>query len=1035
MTVGVPIRAKRILGAVLLWGTLLFCLMSRGGVWAAIEGEYMLASFSSGHDDWFAADNALGVDAVLFPGPDGNDRSCLRTDGVEGPGSLLRTASVRYAQPINLQDYHTLSYEIYPMPLSADPDAVYYTRLILHAGDGTLTEHLEKIVPGAWTEVRYDIGSWDGHGKLMQIEIGLLVSTASEEVYSGDYYIASVRARDPVDREMTDRFLFDRYGLTGASAQLSPEKDSLNITTFSGNIAVLDASLQTPEVDWDTRMLRLRLTNRTDNTSLILYYSTFNTPLFSEYKSVTIPLKKQSEAVDYFIDVGDASKLSHIRMQLGEGHGTVILHSLSLLPVYEEKGYTTCGSVDSCRLTADQSSLIVSGTVEREAALANQDGRLELFVLGDDLEGETEILESLIDTGCLAEGPMSTRFELKLSIAGLRRELLEQRFAAAIHSSDGSYTLIGAPVYLENPEIAAGASYILGTNKKGVGSSDLSLVGEADAGMALLELDAYAAFSGKEGAIRYEYQNRNYYFNADVMNRLAAQIAALGRQTDGILRLRGMNDERFETLSARYALDGYVNYSDYNSLADGEAYFGALCAYLAERWYADGSLKGMIVGEAENYMYAGCRSLNDTASLAAGYVRKAVYTLSGVNRDVKIWLSVSDLWSADKATAMREIGLEEFLPALLAELNGQDGWGLCVDISYRLGEDPGELLTPYESAKLTGLLADLRPDIRLLFCDSEYEFPRMKAEDMTAQYVLGYFASLAGPAIDGYLAELAAGSEGEKMAACIRSLGSADGKIYEEEALKTLGIRSFSELLEGFDPAAVSGLAHQTARALEGEPSGIRGRFRYIEFTSFSQSAGFLPGYYCREMKVVSDGSRMALTARLDPELYGEKLTPAAMSLVLPLEYPENLTLTPLLALRLKAEGAPENVQIELCLTSGDVIWEAGAEIPTGEYATVVFDCSGFTGAADTTGLQIRVRGCASPITLSMESLTGLSKEYNDESLEMLIAEERARKRSPEKEQPYQMAFWFGAALLIVAATILTVILLSRKHQKQTHSR
>ena len=97
---------------------------------------------------------------------------------------------------------------------------------------------------------------------------------------------------------------------------------------------------------------------------------------------------------------------------------------------------------------------------------------------------------------------------------------------------------------------------------------------------------------------------------------------------------------------------------------------------------------------------------------------------------------------------------------------------------------------------------------------------------------------------------------------------------------------------------------------------------------------------------------------------------------------------------------------------------------------TVYADISGFTGIEDVESIQVLIEGRAGSSVLRLGGINGLSRDYNDESLESVIAEERAKKRIPDGDDGYRNYIWIGGGVIVGAATVMTVMLLSRKKEE-----
>jgi len=402
------------------------------------------------------------------------------------------------------------------------------------------------------------------------------------------------------------------------------------------------------------------------------------------------------------------------------------------------------------------------------------------------------------------------------------------------------------------------------------------------------------------------------------------------------------------------------------------------------------------------------------------------------NSKAKVYLSVSDLYDADPVGTTAEIGLSEFIPALIAEasIHGKFPWGICVDTVYRLTKTVGaEHVSVSSCAALTSLLiANFADQTPLLFIDSTYSFPKVSLADEVASFAYGYYSALFNDRIDAYIASV--GSDTDKIAEIIAMIDTKDHETVSGMALFTLKADNWKKLIPNWDKDELVIRSLSTYDAETEPPSGIKGQYRYYTFDTFLGTTDLKAGYYCSDIRITDDGGPM-LAATLAADAYGRDGSCKWMGITHMFDYPENLKITPVLQVTLKVDEvlpSVKNVPVKLVLLGEEERFESAAEIPVGQWTTLYIYTGSFNEAYDTEGLQLLVGGSSfRSAVLSVREINGLSREYNNESLESVIAEERLKKRSETEDDGYGAYLWIGGAVITAVATVIVVILLSKR--------
>jgi len=990
---------------------------------------YMLSDFNTTTEGWYAGDNVKETAAADFAAdPDEPEltRSCLSVISYNLDVNLIRSVCKDFSAPVNLKEYRTFRYDLFVIPYEDDPEAEYLTRVTLRSMNGDTFESFDTVRAGEWCTVKADIGGWAGRTELVSAEISVVIGTSIRQFRPNSFFIDAVMAADPVDREMSGRYLFDDYTVEGATATQAGDKSMITIAALTGDPATLKAEVFLPDMEFPANCLRIRMSNYTTAETLTIHYSTYDTAVQSEDKSVTIKLTPQTGPQFYYADVGDVSSLRRLELRFGEGTGRFELYSISAISRYHEEEQITCGTLTGCTLGDDLATVTFSGEILRDEALRNSSGQIRIYALNDNEIPTADALGSMTP---VVTSPMTTRFDLTCKLPQTGFAELSRMYLAVSYRTDGSFSLIAPPFQLENPERAAGLDNAFPRGAKGFAPTDLSLAGDSGAGVTVLRLDAASAFVSKSEGKRYIYNGEAYYFSERYFDSLTAQLYALrDGDTAVLLRLCGITGSFQTNLADALAADGYVDYSGIGSEPDGADFVGALSGYIAERWIADGSVVGVILGEYNNLLTEDTPTLTAVVEQAADQLRRIHTNIISKNSAAKVYLSVSDLWRTEPATGNVELELSEFVPALLAETgkNGQFGWHLCIDRIYRFQKLGDHCI---DETDLDALTAILPAEKQLLICDNRYQFLNLKYSEITAWYVQGYLAAWFNPRIDAYIAVTS--PDTDKLFGSVKVMGTESDEGIISMALTTLGLEDWRGIIPNFDMNALPQAEVTLYEAVTEPPEGIRGSFAYYKFDNFMGVGALRPSFHCGTLSVAEDGGSV-LSAPLGAETSG-----AWMGIAHRFDFPENYSLTPVLEITLKLEdtlpSTLKDVPVKLVLMGKNERFESETRIPAGEWTTIYVYTGEFGECRDTECIQLLAGGSElMGATMKVRSIKGLSREYNDESLESVIADERIKKQTEGDRSGISPFLWIGAAAIVGVATVITVALLSRGKEKKS---
>ncbi len=959
--------------------------------------------------------------------------TCLEAAASYCSVSEIRTVRAEFTESLNLGDYRSIEYKIYVPLYESDPDASYYSRLTVYSSDGSSTETLAEVEGGTWSAVKADISDWAERNDIVSLEIAYVVDTVKIRYVNDNFYIDDVAAGDAVDRSVSSRFLFDEFQLDGASGAMTADNSMILISANSFDRFSLSADVFVPELAYDAGALRIKLANSSMSDMLTLRYTTSDTKANSEAKSVSVPIVPMSDAAYYYAYVGDVSMLRSIELQFNKGGGNVEIYSLSAVPYTVNEEYETFGNVTVCRLSDDRLSVSFYGEVDREVVLANQNGRIAIYAYDKDMLPTAEELLSLTP---VASGAMTTRFEFSWKLPPDNPHVGYSRFIAVLLNSDGDYMLIAPPFCIDNPRQGLSGENTFPTDSKGFACDDISLVGEADSGITVISVDTRRVFDTTSEIGVYTYNDRSYYMNSKYVNELSEKITALNRSGVGvILRYIRLDGTQKDELVQSYASDSHVGYTSSFAAADGEDFIGALSAYTAEKWCSNGEVIGIIFGNGENVIPEGELSVSDMIAETAKELCKVYFNVISASPMSKIYISVTDLMDMDPSTNASELPINDYLSALRAKTAeyGIDDWEISVEVTERDRDFPYDVVRVNDCSALADFLRSGGfGDKHFIFCDAVYSDGSARLSTLTERCVTGYYSSVFNDNLDAYIA--IAGSKAS-IAESVKCIDTTESSVITSIALLTLKADRLEDIIDGYDKSKLSERRLNYADALHGEPDGIKGTYKYFVFDSAANLADVEPGYYCSDMHIVHDGIS-ALAIHLDSSLYGEQLRGGWMGISHRFEYTESLEPISVIAVDMKLEnpvpGSVFSVPIKLVLHSADERFEADGKIGVGEWTTVYFDITGFDGIEATESFHLLTGGgMIESATLLIKDIRGLSDEYADEALSQVIAENRVKKRSPNKETAPDTYLWMGGAIIVGIATVATTALLSRRKSEE----
>lgn len=997
------------------------------------DEKVFISEFDDSTDGFFSEDRSHTLNKAQITDEKGNLHSCLEVKSKKIPITALRTVKKQMAAPYDFTSYRKIAYSIFVPSYSDDGAAVYYARFSIYSTEGRVFESLETVTGGEWNNLELDISGWSGRSSISDIEITFTVDTSLSRIVSDSFYVDDIYAFDSIDAEMVERFLFDSYSLTGGSVALAKDKSYISLFSDSTSSMRFSASLLLPTFDYDVNCLRINLANYTDNDYLTLYYSTVDERAVSENKSVIVPIVPNSDEQYYYIYIEDAEQIRNIDLLFGSNYGSVRISSVAVIAAYQPKDYDTCGEITVCNLNSDLSGIHFAGEINRETALSNSGEKIKIYSIG---EGELPTRQGLDEMTPVVEGAVTAKFDLTWYIPKNTELSLLERYIAVIAPDGEDYLLIDAPTYVENPEIFAEVSHKFPTDAKGYYTDDLSLIGDSYAGITILEVDMANVFSENPDEKQYMYNGEIYYLNREYIENISRKIEAFKNANVSVL---------VRLTNPPYRMSGADAKNDSNSenqstAIRGKDYIGAISWYISKNFVKEGSVCGIILGYGENYIEAG-QDFGRIIAGGAASLKKISANLLKCNSDARAYISVTDLFFSVNATSSAEIASAEYLKALLGEIgrHGDFPLGICVESTFRQTLNFGDVCVAVDDyAPLESLINEYgNVKYNFIFCDNVYTSKTSYLGNLIETYVKGYYSALFDERVDGYIAVSAGKFTG--LAQAVKNIDTVNSDNIVKTALAMMGVEDLSDVIDGFVSSKLSKYKVSEGKVSYAYPENLRGSCALLNFGSMPNTEGVNPSYYGESLKIFNDEAKgNVLLVKLEQEVNhqdGYFTSPSWFGVTIPFEHTENLDFMPWISVQIKigknAGAAHEKVPVKLMLSSADERFEAIAEISAGEWQTVYFDINDFHGAKDTLSMKILVGESEAAVEeFSVKEIRGYSYDYNDDSLENLVKEERQKKSSSDKNEDYSAYIWMGGVALIAVATVVAFAMLSRKKER-----
>ncbi len=887
----------------------------------------------------------------------------LEVTGERTDASEIKSVRGDFASPILMDDVRRITARVYAVA-NRDVD-VYFVRIRLFGASGELTESITPISSGEVSEVALDISEWKHKEIVTGIEIGLIPEHTASGVWSGIFHIDDIALHSFTESERAARFLFDEatvsggeitYAEDGSYFELVPDEDA-DETVIEFDVDVSSVAFA------DT--LRLNIENYSHSDKMLIAFSDSD----SFARDIYTELEQSEDRRIYYIKTGLRSPVRRVRLKVF-GKGNIRFNGISLTDGYEGSSYITYGDITSAKLSSDGKQIIIAGEIPREYVTEFEGCELFLYSLGisdDPKEADYDMMPVLARHG------MSTKFTFRLDAGKQSGDALFKKYVVKISSSPKVF--VDIPVYVSVGDTA--------TLKKGIStgyiSPDPSGVADSLCENGIVDISINRLISAGNSGYMQASAGKYYYFDKSYVDLLDSRISALYSSGASVIARLTVDGKELDGLcfDSSGAADSYLINTESEN---GSAYVRAACEFLLTR-YADnrrGNIDSFIIGKAVNsgrdISGAPNMSLTQLVKTYANTMRLVYASAMNVQRDIRVYASVSDVYRNDYvALTNNETDTEIFIRSLGDYIydEGYFPWGVCVE---ELGDNGGEHISPTDAASFKSFLADMQTfkGAAAMIISRVNGDGAQELEAFMQAARLGFSGKYVFADTDGSHTGL------------IRALNTGD-----REYLESIGInlKTYGELLSS---GKIGALKYTRLSALVSKPEKINGSYVYYDFNTHTGIGNFNSSFYARDVRVAEDRrDTPVLLAKIDKSLYGEQTSALLSGVGAVFDTPRSAALTPVMSFDvcvLPTDGSElDRADVVFRLISQNGVCDCTATVGTGEFNTVFIDL-GRQSAESFEAVQVLVApNPAQSLELCVDNITGYSAEYNDGGLKEAI--------------------------------------------------
>lgn len=699
----------------------------------------------------------------------------------------------------------------------------------------------------------------------------------------------------------------------------------------------------------------------------------------------------------------------------------------------------------TCRYDAKGRQVIIEGTVNHDFTVAHANYRIGVIAVAPGQNITAAI--SNPDAEFLAEASMTVKFVFH---AAAETEFQRYyRYAIVFTSPDGE-RLLGAEPRV--PSVLSEAEYSAEerTGFKGIANASPSDVGKYGAGTVIIDAELSKMLGDSSDSILYPMNGSYIHVRKSYIEEIdrAVVSAKLGNAE---VYFRLLLSSSCEKMAAVIGDGGKYGVPDMYS-EEAVIYLSTLLKFISERY--EDSISGVIAGsridDAEYTNGVGTLSQAQYADMYTLYLTAIGNAFREGENNIDVVIPISSANDFTGESSGRLLNTADLLDDVVYRLENVISGNFRCSVMLETGASPlgisaegiGEKIKTDVPSNDTELCAEnitvLSEYIRAL--GEKYE-----TAPQSFMYLWTPDEALSGTAFccayaynyvqllkNGYVSAFAVDFGGDFRGA--------------EKLFKYIDTSNGGELLEElakyFDDASALSASLPVLRTLieknfeNALPSGIKGEFQYMDFTSSAVFDCMKAGERCKYIR--SDHNAEGTRAlRITTSDMGVGDTAECIAVF---EYPEYYGYTPYISLCLAVDApdASDMAVFEVTLTAGreSVSIAAFGAVKNGELNELFFDISEYSALSNATYIKISVRCLTEPtagLSLWLHGLKGYSDIYTDAELEELITAQRLAERGEDEDVEegfdYTVIFTVVGVMLAVGAVGIGLIMVLKREE------
>lgn len=961
---------------------------------------------------------------------------------INDPVSEKWSSLVLKPESIHLGKNASLIYSINCQNVSAK----VYTKLVVYNGNNWYESSPVEINSGVWNSVVCELEKMGKFSTIDKIEICVMVKGKIFDIEEMSYYLDSIMLSNSENIKNSICFMSDNFRSYGGSIVYN-ENDMC--VSLSGTDPYIESYNSESVNIGKANSIRIKLSNSSGCKSIKLYYTSEDSPIFSEEYCSTAQISTSGAVQTCYFPVS-VNEILQMRLVFeGSISGDIRIYSISPASSYIEKD--SIGIVYDCSITRDK-TLKVNGSVNSNYLNEHRSSQICLFALpmyssiGDINEFGT----------LLAMAPISDTFSFEISDLP-PNQLLCETYAVCVKNG-GIITPICSEQYVNNPEMLSDTTWEseINAGKKGLVSALIS----DDLGITHtsvnIYLDELISLDVSEYSFRYD-EGITYYYDSNTVKHLDSVLKEYYDNNvivTACLQIRKSGDTRKDSMliynnGAEIGQCCAWNVAD----VDGLRYITAALNFISRRYSSDSTNYGRIenytvgngINDAWSNFYAGDMLLCDYIELYEKIFRLGYNIIKSNASQCSVYISLGNGW---------DIGLLSESTRIYDNCAILDNFNSCVNekgnIAWNLAYDPYpyddsylaysdnrssndyetdtitikniEILYNYTSRSIFNYNGDYRSIILLEMKEGN----SFEDEYISADYIYSLF-KISSKNYDRIKALIV-----DKNLSYADTLKYADTSCIDEKcsfALQILGVNDFSELIAGYvtDKVAKYCVIEKGFDFIH--PYGTAGNISILKLSK-DNLMGWNEGIGCDSL--IFENQYMGYDSLLRFTLSGSEPR-LGRGIVCRPDNVLNLSYTPYLQTYVQLVSMPEDVEtakITWRLYSGRNYIEASSAVKKGEWINLIFPISDFPYISSIDQMTFYVSGVdgtdIGEPTVFISEIVGISDKYTGEELERLFAEMNKSEEQENKKEIDMRIVWILVIIIIICLTVWIATIMTR---------